>query len=181
MSAPTRILVAGIGNIFFGDDAFGCEVVGELLRRPLPEGVTVIDYGIRSYDLAYAIMEGYEATILVDAVSRGQQPGTVFLIEPDVENLAASDEIPNGHGLNPTSVLQMVRSMGGVARGLYLVGCEPAVLESDDGSMELSESVRAAVPHAVLLIQDLIRDLLKVESLTPASPDREGGDIHVLS
>ena len=82
-----RILVAGIGNIFFGDDAFGCEVAKELAQRPLPEGVRVIDFGIRSYDLAYAIMDDYDATILVDASPRGSPPGTVYLIEPDLNKL----------------------------------------------------------------------------------------------
>ena len=81
-----RILVAGIGNIFFGDDAFGCEVASQLRRKPLPEGVRVIDFGIRSYDLAYAIMDGYDATILVDATPQGSAPGTIYLIEPDLKS-----------------------------------------------------------------------------------------------
>jgi hydrogenase maturation protease len=160
-----RILVAGIGNIFFGDDAFGCEVARELSRRELPENVLVKDFGIQSYDLAYAIMDGYAATILVDAVSRGHEPGTLYLIEPDIDRLGDPSEIPNGHSLNPASVLQMVRSMGGEPRGLCLVGCEPAVLETDEGEMGLSEKVQAAVPHAVEMIEKLIQDQLgKIES-----------------
>ena len=81
-----KILVAGIGNIFFGDDAFGCEVARQLAQRPLPKGVCVTDFGIRSYDLAYAIMDGYDAIILVDATPQGAEPGTVYLIEPDVKD-----------------------------------------------------------------------------------------------
>jgi hydrogenase maturation protease len=154
-----RILVAGIGNIFFGDDAFGCEVARELSRRPLPENVRVIDFGIRSYDLAYAIMDDYAATILVDAVPRGQAPGTLFLIEPDLDNFASA-AMPDGHSMNPVSVLQLVRSLGGEPRGLYLVGCEPAVLEPEEGEMGLSETVQAAVPPAIELIEKLIQDLV---------------------
>jgi hydrogenase maturation protease len=156
-----NILVAGIGNIFFGDDAFGCEVAAELMKRALPEGVRVIDFGIRSYDLAYAMMARPEVTIFIDATPRGQPPGTIYLIEPelnDVDN--KSGEVVNAHSMNPVRVLQLLRSLGGKPGRLYLVGCEPAVLETDDGSMGLSEPVRAAVPKALEMIESLIRDLL---------------------
>lgn len=159
MNATPRILVAGIGNIFFGDDAFGCDVAMEMSRRTLPRGVRVSDFGIRSYDLAYAIMDDYIATILVDTVSRGGEPGTLYLIEPDLDNLDGS-QIPDGHSMNPVSVLQLVRSLGGEPRKLYLVGCEPCVLELEDGAMGLSENVRAAVPHAIEMIEKLIEDLI---------------------
>jgi hydrogenase maturation protease len=165
-----KILVAGIGNIFFGDDAFGCEVARELSRRPLPENVRVRDFGISGYDLAYAIMDGYDATILVDAVSRGQAPGTVYLIEPDPGIPGDAVEIANGHSLTPAGVLQMVRSMGGEPRGIYLVGCEPAVLETEDGEMGLSEIVQAAVPPALELIEKLIHDLLGQTTTTLPAP-----------
>jgi hydrogenase maturation protease len=156
-----NVLVAGIGNIFFGDDAFGCEVVRQLLQRPVPEGVTIKDFGIRSYDLAYAIMDGPDATILVDATSRGQPPGTIFLIEPELNSLDnKSDEVVNAHSMNPVRVLQMVRSMGGKPGRLYLVGCEPAVLETEEGAMGLSQPVQAAIPKALEMIDSLIRDLL---------------------
>ena len=81
----SRVLVAGIGNIFFGDDAFGCEVAAELVKRSWPDGVNIVDFGIRAYDLAYAIMDGYDATILIDAAPRGERPGTVYLLELDPE------------------------------------------------------------------------------------------------
>lgn len=157
-----RILVAGIGNIFLGDDAFGCEVASELAKRPLPEGVRLTDFGIRSYDLAYAIMDGYDAVILVDAMPRGEAPGTVFLVEPDageLERLAAG--LPDAHSMNPMTALRLVRSLGGEARNLYVVGCEPAVLETDE--IGLSEPVRAAVPGALRLIERLIQQLLEKE------------------
>ena len=157
-----KILVAGIGNIFFGDDAFGCEVAKALSERPLPENVLVRDFGISGYDLAYAIMDGYDATILIDAVSRGEAPGTVYLIEPELTppGEGVEMEISNGHSLTPASVLQMVRTMGAEPHGIYLVGCEPSVLETEEGEMGLSEIVQAAVPPAIANIEKLIYDLL---------------------
>jgi len=159
MSASDRILVAGIGNIFLGDDAFGVEVVKELTRSELPEGVNAVDFGIRGYDLAYAIMDGYAATVLVDATARGNAPGTLYLIELDPEGLAKLEEVPDGHSLGPVQVLRLVQSLGGKIPQLYLVGCEPAVLEAEDGEVSLSESVRAAVPKAVEMIRTLVNQL----------------------
>ncbi len=156
-----NILVAGIGNIFFGDDAFGCEVVKQLLQRPVPEGVTIKDFGIRSYDLAYAMMDGPDVTIFVDATPCGLPPGTVSLIEPEINKLDnVSGEVVNAHSMNPVRVLQLIRSLGGQPGRLYLVGCEPAVLEPEDGVMGLSHPVQAAVAKALEMIDSLLVDLL---------------------
>ena len=156
-----RILVAGIGNIFFGDDAFGCEVAKELMKRSLPEGVCITDFGIRSYDLAYAMMDDYDATILIDASPRGEPPGTLYLIKPEMEKLdEVSDEVLDAHSMNPVRVLQLARSLGGQPRNLYVVGCEPAVLESADGRMGLSEKVQAAVEPGINMVEELIHDLI---------------------
>jgi hydrogenase maturation protease len=163
-----RILVAGIGNIFFGDDAFGCEVATELAKRPLPEGVNVRDFGIRSYDLAYAMMEDYELIIFIDALSRGEAPGTLYLIEPELNKNKLDEteaEVVNAHSMSPVRVLQLVRSLGGQPRKLYVVGCEPGVLESEDGRMGLSERVAAAVEPAVNMIQKLIGDFSQTEGV----------------
>jgi len=159
MKAGQPILVAGIGNIFFGDDAFGCEVARELMLRPLPEGVRVDDFGIRNYDLAYALMDGCDA-ILIDTVMRGEPPGTLYLIEPDLAELESGDEIPDAHSMNPIHVLRMVQSLGGRPGRLYLVACEPSVLESEDGQMGLSASVQASIPRAIDMVESLVRDLL---------------------
>jgi hydrogenase maturation protease len=160
MSLRDRILVAGIGNIFLGDDAFGVEVVRELISSGLPEAVNVVDFGIRGYDLAYAIMDGYAATILVDATARGNPPGTLYLIEPDQAELSKLEaEVPDGHSLGPIQVLRLVQSLGGEIARLYLVGCEPAVLETEDGQIALSDPVEAAVPQAVDMIRTLINDI----------------------
>jgi hydrogenase maturation protease len=157
-----NILIAGIGNIFFGDDAFGCEVAAQLMRRPLPEGVRVIDFGIRSYDLAYAMMDGPDVTIFIDATPRGQPPGTIYLLEPD-KNILDSNfgEVVNAHSMNPVRVLQLIHSLGGQPGRLYLVGCEPAVLETEEGAMGLSEKVQAAVAPAIEMIETLIREILE--------------------
>ncbi|HEY3660979.1 MAG TPA: hydrogenase maturation protease [Candidatus Udaeobacter sp.] len=160
-----RVLVAGIGNIFFGDDAFGCEVAAELLKQSWPDGVKIVDFGIRGYDLAYAIMNGYDVTVLVDAAPRGEKPGTVYLLELDPEKVeTGDDEISDAHGLNPVRVLQLIRALGGRARNLYLVGCEPARLDGE-GIIGLSEEIRDAVPIAVKMIEKIIADLASVREI----------------
>jgi hydrogenase maturation protease len=156
-----KILVAGIGNIFLGDDAFGVEVVQRLSAMPLPPEVTVADFGIRSYDLAYAMMDGYDVTILLDATPQGQPPGTVSLIEPDAVGLGASKgETIDAHSMNPVHVLRMVSSLGGHPGRLYLIGCEPGILEADAGRLGLSAPVEAAVPHAIEMLRTLLHELL---------------------
>jgi len=157
--SANRILVAGIGNIFFGDDAFGCEVAAELTKRSWPDGVNIVDFGIRAYDLAYAIMDGYDATVLIDAAPRGENPGTVYLLELDPDKVDASgDEIADAHALTPVRVLQLIRALGGRAKNLYLVGCEPARLDGE-GVIGLSDEIRNAVPVAVKMIEKILADL----------------------
>ncbi len=156
-----RILVAGIGNIFLGDDAFGVEAVRELAQRTLPEGVEVVDFGIRSHDLAFALMDEHDAVILIDATPRGYAPGTLYLIEPDFSALIeAEGSVPNGHGMDVVRALQMAKWLGGRPGRLYLVGCEPAALESEDGQIGLSDAVRAAVPRALAMVESVLLEVL---------------------
>lgn len=163
MTQSQRILVAGIGNIFLGDDAFGVEVAQRLLRCQLPTAVTVVDFGIRSYDLAYALMQEYTAVILIDAVQRGRLPGTLYLIEPDWQQLEAlPGDVVNSHSLNPARVLQLVYSWGGRPPRLYLIGCEPAVLETENGAIGLSPAVALAVPGAIQMVNELIDQILTI-------------------
>jgi hydrogenase maturation protease len=161
MSRPSKILVAGIGNIFLGDDAFGSEVARRLMVERLPPEVRVIDFGIRTYDLAYAIMDGYDVTILIDITAQGQAPGTVYLIEPDLNQLEQLDaNLADAHSMNPARVLQMLRRFGSSPGKLYLVGCEPAILEVEDGQIGMSETVEKSVPQAIEWVKTLVHDLL---------------------
>jgi hydrogenase maturation protease len=155
-----RILVAGIGNIFLGDDAFGVEVVGRLGN--LPDSVRVVDFGIRGFDLVYALVDGYEATILVDATPRGGAPGTLYTIEPDLRQFDAPGMASfEAHNLDPVKVLGTVRAMGGKVNRLLVVGCEPSSLDDEEGGrMGLSEPVAAAVDEAVTMIESLVANIL---------------------
>lgn len=163
LTAKPRILVAGIGNIFLGDDAFGVEVVRCLSARTLPEGVRVCDFGIRGYDLAYALLDGYETTILVDACPRGETAGTLFVIEPNPDDLGNSEneESPaDAHTMNPLNVLRLASSMGGPLKRVLLVGCEPGTFGPEEGQMGLSQPIALAVDEAVKLIESLIERIL---------------------
>ena len=135
-----RILIAGIGNIFFGDDAFGSEVAERLLRRPQPEGVRVVDFGIRGLDLAYTLLNQYEAVILVDAVPRGGQPGTLYVLEPEKPTADTPDSLVEAHGMDPVKVLRLASAMGGQLGRVLLVGCEPHTpADPDDMQLEMSD------------------------------------------
>lgn len=148
------ILIACIGNIFLGDDAFGVEVARRLQRATLPADVVVKDFGIRGFDLTWALMETWDLVILVDACPRGGTPGDVYLIEP--EPAEAGPMNIDAHGMNPMAVLRTVRAMGGPPNRLLLVGCEPADLGGEEGKLGLSDVVAAAVDRALALIQDTI-------------------------
>ena len=154
-----KVLVAGIGNIFLGDDGFGVEVIARLAGRPLPEGVELGDFGIRGLDLAYALMDGYDAAILVDALPRGQPPGTVSVLEPDFEKLDGFGMIES-HAMDPVQVLRLVKQMGGAPpASLFLVGCEPAEFGPEEGLMGLSDPVAAAVTPAAEKVEQMLQRL----------------------
>jgi hydrogenase maturation protease len=147
-----RVLVAGVGNIFLGDDAFGVEVAHRLTGERLPAGVRVADFGIRSLHLAYELLDGaYDLTILIDASVRGNRPGTLYVIEPDTgeRNQPAAD----GHSMNPDSVFAAVRALGGTPGRVLIVGCEPSSVEE---GMGLSAEVAAAAGEAVGLVRELL-------------------------
>jgi len=159
---PT-VLVAGIGNVFLGDDGFGVEVAQRLAARTLPPSVRVVDYGIRGYDLASALVGGAEHTILVDACPRGERPGTVFVLEPDPGDIEASLDGAgpfDAHDLNPLHVLRLARSLGAELGSVVVVGCEPATLGPPEGHLGLSAEVGTAVGEAVRVIEALIERFL---------------------
>lgn len=159
MGATRRVLVAGIGNIFLGDDAFGVEVVRRLAERALPEGVEVVDFGIRGFDLACALTNDCAAAILVDATPRGGAPGTLYVIEPDAAELEQpSTAAVETHSLDPLKVFGLANALGGRLPRLYVVGCEPGRLESEDGRLpSLSPPVSAALDGAVAMAESLVR------------------------
>lgn len=148
----SRVLVAGIGNIFLGDDGFGVEVAARLAARELPEHVDVMDVGIRGIHLAFELLERpYETTIFVDALPRGGPPGTIYVVEPEA---GTGDGTPgaDAHAMTPEAVLGYLRSIGGRPGRVLIVGCEP---ETVDERMELSAPVAAAVDGAVQVVIDL--------------------------
>jgi hydrogenase maturation protease len=169
--SPRRILIAGVGNIFFGDDAFGVEVVRRLAERTLPAGVVVKDFGIRGFDLACALQEGYQSAILIDAVGRSGVPGTLYVLE-----LHADGDTPANHWemhhLDPMQVFRLVQQMGGVLPQMFLVGCEPATLEpAEEGMPSLSEPVQLAVWKAIEMIETLVAKLQASEMKVGRSCD----------
>jgi hydrogenase maturation protease len=161
------ILIACIGNIFLGDDGFGVEVARQLANHSFPLGVKVVDFGIRGFDLAYALMDGYETTILVDAYPGEGPPGTLFLVEPDLRNLQSAESqqtLIDPHGMNPMSVLRTAKSIGAEFRHILVLGCVPATLGPEEGQMGLSAPVAAAVDEAVRLLDSQVKKILAGES-----------------
>lgn len=154
----TRALVAGIGNIFLGDDGFGSAVAQKMVGSG-PPGVKIEDYGIRGVHLAYELLEGYDTVVLIDAVARGDEPGTLSVIEVDEEGDDGDGvlEAVDAHGMNPVAVLRMVGDLGGELGRVLVVGCEARQVEEGIG---LSPEVAAAVPAAVALVEDLLAEVL---------------------
>jgi hydrogenase maturation protease len=152
--ARPQILVAGIGNIFLGDDGFGCELATRLSAEPMPDGVTVTDYGIRGLHLAYDLRDSdYDLVVLLDALPRGDEPGTVYLFEPDLS--FDRDEVDvDAHEMHPLAVLALLADLGGEVKRLLVVGCEPAELEERIG---LSPVVADAVDKAVQVVGELLQ------------------------
>jgi hydrogenase maturation protease len=158
MTRP-RTLVAGIGNIFFCDDGFGVEVVRRLAERSVPEHVRVEDIGIRGVHLAYELLDGYAALVLVDAVPMDEPPGTVVVMEPDppapvTDGLGGP--VLEAHSMDPVVVLDLLAGLGGTVDRVLVVGCAPASLDEGIG---LSAPVEGAVDRAVDAIEDLLGEL----------------------
>jgi hydrogenase maturation protease len=162
-----RVLVAGIGNVFLGDDGWGVALAGRIATRELPPGVDVADFGIRGMDLAFA-MADYEAVILLDATPRGERAGTLYVIEADP---GEGEGGVDAHGMDPVRVLALARTLGdGPVPRTFVVGCEPhthMTAEDEHIVAELTEPVRAALEPAVALVEDLLADLTR--------PDPEEG------
>lgn len=154
-----RILVAGVGNVFFGDDGFGVEVVGRMGRERWPAGVEIRDFGIRGLHLAYELLDPLRLLVIVDALGHGELPGTVTLFEPELDPDVLSTA--DAHGMNLPVVFATVRSLGGELPRVLVIGCEPA--NTQEG-MGLSEPIAAAVPEAIAMIRELLTG--KVQSIS---------------
>ena len=156
-----KVLVAGIGNIFLGDDGFGVEVANRLAGQEVPPGVRVADFGIRGVHLAYELLDGYDALVLVDAVPMGEPPGTVAILEPELggserDSDGEAPPVMDAHSMNPAVVLDMLASLGGEVGRVLVVGCEPSVLDEQIG---LSAPVAAAVDRAVEAVLEALTEL----------------------
>lgn len=156
-----RILVAGIGNVFLGDDGFGVALAERLAARELPGDVDVVDYGIRGMDLAYAL-SGYDVALLLDATPRGEAPGTLYVIEPELDEESAA--LPEAHAMDPVKVLALAATLGEPLPRVLVVGCEPLTRMDPDAEeivAGLSEPVRAALDEAVRLVETLLEELIE--------------------
>jgi hydrogenase maturation protease len=155
-----RILVAGVGNIFKGDDGFGVAVAQALAQQALPADVKVVDFGIRGIDLTYALLDGYASVVLVDAAQRGGRPGSLYVIEPEpFVGDPAPQDLLSPHDLDPAKVLRLAAAMGSRCRRIVLVACEPLTFGDDEGLMGLSPPVAAAVEPGIAAVKDLIEEL----------------------
>jgi hydrogenase maturation protease len=154
-SLMNKILIACLGNIFYGDDGFGVEVANELLKKKLPENIKVVDFGICGVDLAFELAEEYELVILVDTIKVGAKAGSVFVLEPKM-NGGQNEEM--SHDLTPVKAMQLAQSLNAKPKKMLLVACEPVNLEFND---EMSEAVKKAVGKAVLKVLEIVNDVRK--------------------
>jgi hydrogenase maturation protease len=169
------LLIAGLGNIFKGDDAFGVEVIKQLAGRTWPAGVDVVDFGINGIDLTYALLDDYDRAVLIDTFHQDGAPGTLYVIEPDLtqadRGTEPADLTLTPHALDPAKVLRMVKALDGRCREITLIGCEPADFGDElEGKMGLSEPVAAAVEEAVRLVDALVLNQTKLP--LPPGEDR---------
>ncbi len=155
-----QILVAGIGNAWLRDDGFGGHVAKKLEEGELPEGVSVFDFGSGGLDLAYEVMRGYDALVLVDVSRQGGEPGTLYVMEPDEEEIAGGiedGEVINPHGMDPQTVLRFVKAVGGWPGKVVVVACEP--LDVEEMGIGLSDEVAGSVDGAVKVVLEQVEEL----------------------
>jgi hydrogenase maturation protease len=162
-----RILVAGVGNIFLGDDGFGSEVARRLSRRPLPDGVRVVDYGIRGMHLTYDLLDGYDALVIVDALPGSKQPGELTVLEVGADDLGEGEF--DAHGMDPVAVLASLGALGGKLPRTFIVGCQPFGVGDGIG---LSPAVSGSVDAAAALVTRLVNELLADQASAGVSPGR---------
>jgi hydrogenase maturation protease len=155
-----QILVAGVGNAWLQDDAFGGEVARRMEAEGVPSGVTVMDFGTGGLDLAYEVMRGYDGLVILDASRHGGEPGTLYVIEPERDEIApeiADGEMIDPHGMDPATMLRFVRATGGWPGKVVVIGCEPG--EVDEVGLGLTPPVAAVVGRAIELVRETIAEL----------------------
>jgi hydrogenase maturation protease len=160
MERVPQVLVAGVGNAWLRDDGFGGEVAKRMQAMDLPDGLSVADFGTGGLDLAYEVMRGYDALILVDATAQGEAPGTLYVMETaeeDVDGSIADGDMIDPHAMDPGSVLRFVRYVGGWPGRVVVVGCEPEIVE--EPGYGLTPRVAAAVEPAIGLVLDTAKGL----------------------
>jgi hydrogenase maturation protease len=164
-----RILVAGVGNAWLRDDGFGGVLARRLEEQQLPEGVAVMDAGTGGLDLAYEVMRGYNALVILDVSRQGSEPGTLYVMEvpeESVEGKIDDGEAINPHGMDPQTVLRFVRSIGAWPGRVVVIACEPA--EVQELGFGLSADVQSAVERAVELVFETVAELRSSAALEPA-------------
>lgn len=175
----SRILIAGLGNVFLGDDGFGIEVANKLLEDPPPGDVYIVDFGARGSHLVFALLDDYDLVILIDAARRGRRPGDIYLLEPDIPlGLAGqpAEGLFDPHNMDPAGVVRLVATMGGRIGRLLLVGCEPMPIGRASLGDGLSEPVHGAVDCAVGLIHRLVAQ--QQRDPMPAREPLSAGSVH---
>jgi hydrogenase maturation protease len=167
VSAPRKVLVVGVGNVLQGDDGFGVRVAERLAgRTDLPPGVKVMEVGIGGMTLVQELFDGYDTLIVVDAVDRGGEPGTTYLLEAEVPNLAEmppeerENFLADMHLATPSRAFVMSRALGVLPSSVYILGCQPAVI--DDLVLGLSEPVEQAVEPSV---ERLVREIRRLTAV----------------
>jgi hydrogenase maturation protease len=168
------ILVAGVGNIFEGDDAFGVEVVQSLSARTLPAEVELVDFGICGVDLAYALTGGYEMVVLVDCAQRGHAPGTISVVEPKEEHFPQNTAAMT-HNLDPATILKSLAGQEDLCGRIILVLCEPQSLGGDEGAIGLSETVAAAIRPAADVVKRLVETYIGERAAAGRSVENTSG------
>ena len=162
MSDP-RILVAGVGNAWLSDDGFGGEVAKRLQERELASGVSVVDFGTGGLDLAYEVMRGYDALILIDVSRQGGLPGTLYVMEADEESVESEIEdgaVIDPHGMDPRTVLRFVKTVGGWPGKVIVIACEPT--QVDEMGIGLSAQVAGSVDRAIEVVEQQIAEITAV-------------------
>ncbi|MEP6616308.1 MAG: hydrogenase maturation protease [Ginsengibacter sp.] len=159
-TARKRVMIAGVGNMFLKDDGFGGAVIKKIAHKKFPPGVEVKDFGTGGLKLAYDLMRGYDGLILLDASTRGEKPGTLYMIEPNQDEI--NPDLQDGgpidpHGADPATVLRFVKSIGSWPAKVFIVACEPETVE--DFEIGLSAPVMAAIEKAIEMVEELVKDI----------------------